>query len=202
MKKSTKSISVIFLVLIFAGSISMMLPTAHAQQTTTQKTYPLIDAIPNPVGVGEQVLIRFGISEGLGVVSQGWTGITVTVVDPNNQVTALGPFKTDSTGSSFAIFVPSKVGTYKLTTNFPQQTVEQPGWYVAERGAFLAGGTVILASNISNQPSCTARPPAVISRLTTPNRILDTPNRSTVERMVFNFRQLGRKTAKFVFAIQ
>jgi hypothetical protein len=144
-----KTIVMILMLLTFAASIITSLPTAIAQTPPTQKTYPLIDAIPNPVGVGEQVLIRYGISEGLGMVLQGWEGITVTVVDPDNQTTTLGPFRTDSTGSSFTTLTPNKVGTYKLTTNFPQQTVPQPGWFVAERGAFLAGGTVMQASTIS-----------------------------------------------------
>ncbi len=149
MQKIKKILSM-FLVLIFATSILMTMPISQAQ-APTQKTYPLIDAIPNPVGVGEQVLIRFGISEGLGMVLQGWEGITVTVVDPDNVTTTLGPFRTDSTGSSFTVFTPTKVGTYKLTTNFPQQEVEQPGWFVAERGALLPGGTVMLASSISTE---------------------------------------------------
>jgi hypothetical protein len=141
----------IFLVLIFAASVITTIPTTYAQEARTQKTYPLIDAIPNPVGVGQQVLIRHGISEGLGMVLQGWEDITVTIVDPDKITTSLGPLRTDSTGAGFTSFTPNKVGTYVLTTNFPEQEVPQPGWFVAERGAFLPGGTVMLASSISTE---------------------------------------------------
>ena len=147
MNKTVKTIFSMILLLTFAASMILTLPT-QAQQAMTQKTYPLIDAIPNPVGVGEQVLLRFGISEGLGSVNLGWTGITVTVVDPDGITTTLGPYRTDSTGSSFAIFTPNKVGTYNLTTNFPRQNVTED-WFVAERGAPLLKDTVMLASSIS-----------------------------------------------------
>ncbi len=147
MKKTYKTIFSMILLLTFAASIVFTMPT-QAQQAMTQKTYPLIDAIPNPVGVGEQVLLRFGISEALGVVNLGWDGITVTVKDPDNITTTLGPYRTDSTGSSFDIFTPTKVGTYTLTTNFPQQNVTET-WFVAERGSALLKDTVMLASSIS-----------------------------------------------------
>jgi hypothetical protein len=135
------------LIVTFAASLVMSIPSTQAQPAN-MKTYPLIDAIPNPVGVGEQVLIRFGISEGLGSVAMGWEDITVTVVDPDDITTTLGTYRTDSTGSSFTIFVPDKAGTYTLTTNFPEQAT-QAGWFVAERGAFLPAGTVMQASSIS-----------------------------------------------------
>jgi len=158
MKKLRNYTIGISLLLLFAASIIMTIPVTQAQAAMTVKTYPLIDAVPNPVGVGEQVLIRFGISEALGVVTQGWEGLTVTIVDPENITTTLGQLRTDSTGSSFSIFTPTKVGNYTLTTNFPEQKVPEPGWFVAERGAFLPGGTVMKASSISMKLIVQANP--------------------------------------------
>ncbi len=135
-----------FLVILLTTTVLMI---AAEAQAPTQKTYPLIDAIPNPVGVGEQVLIRYGISEGLGSVEMGWEDITVTIVDPDGDTEVRSDLRTDSTGSSFSIFTPDKAGTWTLTMDFPEQEVPGVGWYVAERGAFLAGGTVMLASSIS-----------------------------------------------------
>src|SRR3990172_10050158 len=160
--KNSKSKTAItmFLLLTFVASIAISIPTTQAQTGpgVVIKTYPLIDAIPNPVGVGEQVLIRFGISEALGNVNLGWTGITVTVVDPDGTTTTLGPYKTDSTGSSFTIFKPSKVGNYTLTTNFPRQNATET-WTPSERGgAQILKDTIFDASSISMTLSVQAEP--------------------------------------------
>ena len=60
--KMTKSKTIIAIaILIFAMAFSLFALPTNANRAPTLKTYPFIDAIPNPVGVGEQVLIRFGI---------------------------------------------------------------------------------------------------------------------------------------------
>ncbi len=54
MNKKTRSIISLMLVLIFATSMILMLPATQAQPpATSMKTYPIMDAVPNPVGVGE-----------------------------------------------------------------------------------------------------------------------------------------------------
>jgi hypothetical protein len=66
MQKS-KTIITIFLLLTFAASIIISTPTTQAQPPApTLKTYPIIDAVPNPVGVGEELLIRTGIIQATG----------------------------------------------------------------------------------------------------------------------------------------
>ncbi len=144
--QKTKTAVVILLLLTFVASLITSLPAIQAQPPpTTQKTYPFVDAIPNPVGVGEQVLIRTGILQPTGDASYGWTGITVTVTKPDNTNQTLGPFTTDSTGGTITIFVPDQVGTYKLTTNFPQQT-NPVTFFDLERGAMIFAGTIMQAS--------------------------------------------------------
>ena len=73
------------------------------------------------------------------------TGVTVTVIKPDGTTQTLGPFTTDSTGSTFTQYTPDQVGTYQLTTNFPQQT--NPVTYLNnEGGNTIVAGTVLLAS--------------------------------------------------------
>jgi hypothetical protein len=68
------------------------------------------------------------------------------MVKPDNTTETLGPFRTDSTGSTFTVYVPDQVGTYQLTTNFPQQT-NPVNFTDAERGGIvIRQGTVLLAS--------------------------------------------------------
>jgi len=143
-KNKTAAIA-IAIFLMSAVAISLVALPAMAQPGTTLKTYPVIDATPNPVGVGEQVLIRFGILQQLGSVELGWKGLTVSVIRPDNTTETLGPYTTDSTGGTTVLYTPNQVGTYKLKTNFPEQnnTVD---FFNLEGGNMIFAGTTMLAS--------------------------------------------------------
>jgi hypothetical protein len=143
-KKARNTMMTTLLIFAFIASSLAMFSPAQAQAPPTRKSYPLIDAIPNPVGVGQDTLIKYGILMPLGSVEQGWTNITVTIVKPDGTTQTLGPLRTDSTGSSFTTYTPDQVGTYKLTTNFPQQTVPT-SFLDLESFNFILAGTVVLA---------------------------------------------------------
>ena len=125
LKNKTASLIAILLLLNFAIPL-VALPAAQAQ-TTSVKTYPFINATPNPIGVGQETLLHIGISKATILASQGWTGLTVTVWRPDNSTETLGPFTTDSTGGTGTVYVPSQVGTYYLQTNFPAQSFNFTG---------------------------------------------------------------------------
>jgi outer membrane protein assembly factor BamB len=116
-----KRATLMALFLMFAMAISLVaLPSANAQGNT-KATYAFIGATPNPVGVGQETLLHFGISEGLAATADGWEGITVTVEKPDNTTQTLGPYRTDSTGGTGDVFIPDMPGTYYLQTHFPEQ---------------------------------------------------------------------------------
>ena len=193
MKKdiNPKKAIAMLLILSFAVSIIMTSPTTKAQAAPTQKTYAFVEAVPNPVGVGQQVEIRFGILQALPDIYSAWTGMTVTVVKPNGDKVTLGPFKSDATGGTTTYYTPDQVGTYKLTTNFPQQTMPAD-MFDMERGAFIPKGTVMQASTSRhNQPCCTAKSAPNLSDSTSSDRLLVTSSRRPTQRMVFNFGKLG-----------
>jgi outer membrane protein assembly factor BamB len=100
----------------------MMLNTVFAQVPEYQKqTHAYIGAIPNPTGVGQEVLLHIGITDELQLYWQKWEGLTVTVTKPDGTTETLGPFNSDSTGGTGTIYVPLLVGTYKIQTHFPEQ---------------------------------------------------------------------------------
>ena len=141
---------VCFSVSVITSIPLMSISPVQAQEVPTIKTYPISDAIPNPVGVGEQTLLKCGISQAAPSASYGWEGLTIDVVTPSGQTETLGPLRTDSTGSTYALYVPDEVGVYNLTTNFPEQTVPI-NFTDAERGQFIVEGTILLASTASSQ---------------------------------------------------
>ncbi len=136
--------SLIALILVSAMAIPFIaLPTANA--AGTMKTYPVIGATPNPVGVGQQTLILLGITQQLTSALYSWKGLTVTVTRPDGTTETLGPFKTDSTGMTGAIYVPSMIGNYTLQVHFPEQ-VSVEG-VISFFGASIPPNTTMLASD-------------------------------------------------------
>jgi len=116
--QNTTKISTIALILLLTISATIIaLPSVAAQ--STKKPYPYLGAVPNPVGINQEVLLHMGITDSRSSVEQGFENITVTVIRPDGQTETLGPFRTDSTGGTGTIYIPTLVGTYQLTTNFP-----------------------------------------------------------------------------------
>ncbi|MBT0158719.1 PQQ-binding-like beta-propeller repeat protein [Candidatus Bathyarchaeota archaeon A05DMB-2] len=135
MRKLASMAVTALLMLTFAISL-VAFPATNAQvPLRTKKTYAFCTATPNPVGVGQETLIWLGISDYLNIYTDGWVGLTVTVTKPNGDVETLGPFRTDSTGSTGTTYTPSMVGTYYLQTHFPAQWFNWTGqanvWYEA-----------------------------------------------------------------------
>ena len=89
--------------------------------TSAKSTFAFIGAMPNPVGVGQGVMLHVGIPDPLNVYTDGFTDLTVIVTKPDNTTETIGPYRTDSTGGTGAIYTPTMVGTYYLKTHFPGQ---------------------------------------------------------------------------------
>jgi outer membrane protein assembly factor BamB len=108
------------LILILAFTFPLFaIPSVKAY--ATYKTYPLIDAIPNPVGVNQSVLINFGLLNYLYRETDGWN-ITIIITKPDN-TTETFTKKTWSTGMAGFYYTPKKVGTYYVQAVFPGE------WY-------------------------------------------------------------------------
>ena len=93
----------------------------EAQAATTMKTYAISDAIPNSIGLGEETLLKCGITEALATQAYGWTGLTIKVIAPDGATETSRSIQTDSTGSTYTLYTPDQIGTYNITTYFPQQ---------------------------------------------------------------------------------
>jgi len=128
----TKTSTILLILLLTISAMLVISPSVIAQQIQTKKTYSYIGAVPNPVGVNQEVLLHIGMTDALSSVEMGWEGLTVTVEDPEGIVTTLGPYRTDATGGTGDIFIPTKIGTYTLTTHFPEQTNVVTPFFIGE----------------------------------------------------------------------
>jgi outer membrane protein assembly factor BamB len=118
----------------------------------TRKAFAYIGATPNPIGVGQETLIHLGISHQLVSALYGWDGLTVTVTRPDDTIKTLGPFRTDATGGTGTVLVPSMVGNYTLQTHFPEQALEVASAETSEGTIFSAADSEILTLVVQQDP--------------------------------------------------
>jgi hypothetical protein len=126
----------------------------------TEATYPsgqfqtqaFIGALPNPVGVGGEVLLHVGIQQQLSSVQLGWQGLTVTVTRPDNTTETLGPITTDSTGATGYVYIPNMVGTYYLQSHFPEQRMPTDAGGIDAMTKMLASSSPKLALIVQQEP--------------------------------------------------
>ena len=107
-----------------------------------RETYAFIGATPNPVGIGQETLLHIGITQQLTEVQMGWEGLSVTITKPDGTSETIGGIRTDATGGTGRVYVPTIVGNYTLQTHYPEQ-----GTTVHKRAGGTPVGTVMLASD-------------------------------------------------------
>jgi len=137
--KNNLKLSAITIILVLALSATLVALPVGAQPGTTYPSFPVLSLIPSEAGVGQEVLMSYGITRQSAWPQPGWTGITIEVTKPDGSIENVGPFNTDTTGLGGAIYIPTQVGTYTFQSSFPAQDVE-----VAVAG--LQVGTTLAAS--------------------------------------------------------
>ena len=147
-----KMFTIVLTLMLTLTTIIVLIPGAYAQES--KATYAFIGAVPNPVGVNQDVLLHLGIPDPRSSSELGWEGLTVTITTPTGDVETLGPFKTDSTGGTGTLYNPTMVGTYLIQTNFPEQTVMVQPFFspVATEVTYLASTSPVLQLEVQEEP--------------------------------------------------
>jgi outer membrane protein assembly factor BamB len=121
--------------IVFAAILTLMLAlslasvsvvTAH-NPPLTYPTYAFLAAVPNPVGINQQMQISFWLDKPppTANVQYGdrWS-FTVTVTLPDGNTEQKGPFTSDDVGGSYMLYTPTMLGTYYFQMHFAGQTLE------------------------------------------------------------------------------
>jgi len=140
--RSKTTATFVSLLLLFAMVISLVaFPSATAQGT--EKMYPYIYAVPNPVGINQEVLLHVGVKHPLANTYEGWLDLSVKITRPDGVVETLSGIRTDATGGTGRVYVPTMAGNYTLQTHFPQQTLPT----TTTRPFYTPAGTTMLAAD-------------------------------------------------------
>ncbi|MEM2968548.1 MAG: hypothetical protein QXJ76_04490 [Candidatus Bathyarchaeia archaeon] len=133
-KNKAKTILAIFLLLSFAVTL-IALPAANAHSPPwTITTHAFLTVNPNPVGVGQRVVIVAWA--GLVLPSAAVTNdirfhdykVTITRPDGNTE-TITWDVVWDTTSTAWAEYVPTQVGTYSFVFSYPDQVYTWSGTY-------------------------------------------------------------------------
>jgi outer membrane protein assembly factor BamB len=113
----------IVLVLIIAAFIAVA-PYAKAADVTTSA---YLSVSPNPVGVGEQVIIVIWVQPVAPSAFDRLHGYTITITDPDGTKETRGPLNPESTGSTYTVYTPTKTGNYSLQLTYPGESFVSTG---------------------------------------------------------------------------
>ena len=104
------------------------MPAANAHTPALSiQTFAYVSVAPNPIGVGQQVIIYMWLDKATptasGAYGDRWHDFTLTITKPDGTTENKGPFTADPVGFSWLTYVPTVLGQYKLAFNFPGQTL-------------------------------------------------------------------------------
>ena len=128
MKILDKKHTAIALFLISTFAISLVAITVTSAHTPPWEipTFAYINAAPNPVGVGQQVLIVFWLDKTFDSTAIGnnyrFHNYNLTIVKPDNQKEEIiYDVVVDTTSSQYYAYTPTQTGDYTLIFTFPGQ---------------------------------------------------------------------------------
>jgi hypothetical protein len=124
-----RKLSVLVLVLILTASTFFIAIHAAEGQTSNQtvnyETFAYIIVSPDPVSVGQPLIVQFRIDKTVAngtILGPFFEGFRVNITKPDGSVESKGPYTADSTGGSWFTYTPDTPGEYSFQTFFPGQT--------------------------------------------------------------------------------
>jgi len=161
--RGNKTISAIALILVLAMPAfiaSFQTTNAHTPPWTVP-TFAYLAISPNPVGVGETAILVMWVSPNpptaLGNAGDRWRDLTVDVTKPDGTTQKLGPFTSDPTGSTYTLYTPNQIGTYKFVFKYPGQvmSITGPNGLTANPADLVSRGTDVYVNDTFTASSAT-----------------------------------------------
>ena len=123
------TIAISILLILSMATATSILPKSNATMFPGTKipVWAYLQAVPDTVGIGQQVLLVMWIDKppptANGILGDRWINMKVTLTKPDGTQEVLGPFMSDDAGGYTAYYTPSIVGEYSAVMNFPGETM-------------------------------------------------------------------------------
>jgi hypothetical protein len=126
--KRPKAFTITLILVLAMNAMIVALPPVTAHYPPWEiDTWAYISVSPNPVGVGQTVLVIFWVDK-IPYTANGPYGdrftFTVEVTKPDGSKETRGPFTSDPVGGGYTTYTPDQVGTYYFQAFFPEQKIE------------------------------------------------------------------------------
>ena len=149
---------------LFAIALILMLTIAVlityfpiVNATENVPTYAYLSVRPNPVGVGQTLLVAFWLNfappTANGATGDRWQGMTVTVTKPGGTNQTLGPYASDPVGSQWINYVPDTIGTYYFQFSFPGQHIAGVGIFTGPfDNLYMPSTSSVVSITVQQEP--------------------------------------------------
>jgi hypothetical protein len=127
MKNKNKILAIVITAILMCATLAI-LPSVNAKDSNAViPTYAFLNAVPNPVGVGQTLFIDMWVDKvpatAGGYYGDRWVNFTLAVTLPDGTKTILGPYTSDAAGGTAATYIPNQVGNYTFVFSFPGETL-------------------------------------------------------------------------------
>jgi hypothetical protein len=112
---------ILFLLYFF----TLLFATQSSGQITDITVADIQEIPPDVVGIYQQMVFLMSVSPPP-PLTESFDGFTITLTKPDGVKETLGPYTSDPTGSSYAIYTPDQLGTWYAEFNFPGQGFDVP----------------------------------------------------------------------------
>ena len=123
--------SIALILLLAVSTFVILTPNANAQPADVEYPSFLFASVnPNPVGVGQQVLLVYWTAEiptpetaeEISLSLRGaWYGVTMEIVKPDGTTETVQMGRSDPVGGGWVAYYPDQMGTYTIQANLPEQ---------------------------------------------------------------------------------
>ncbi|MFB3888855.1 MAG: PQQ-binding-like beta-propeller repeat protein [Candidatus Bathyarchaeia archaeon] len=141
-KPRRTALSAAAILLTLSMAIIAAVPAVNAIEV---QTYAYLSVEPNPVGVGQPVLINAWLLPLQPTASDVFHGLTVTVTKPDGGVETR-TLTTSTVGSQYFQYVPQMVGNYSVKLTYPGETFTRGGYH------YSAAESPVLTLSVQQQP--------------------------------------------------
>ena len=138
------------MLLLTLAASSMLILVSTTQAATSYPTYAFVTANPNPVGVGQSVLVsafldRYPPADSHYQPYVLWQ-FTVKITDPTGNVQTES-LTSDTIGGAYLTFTPTKAGTYQIKMHF-----EGAGPVAGNNNTYLASDSNVFQLTVQEEP--------------------------------------------------